>query len=79
MNLIDCMIDEFQDEAKIAQMEDREVTCWIEGIFFFSLTWSIGGSSDQNSRVKFDQLVRELMEVGSYIYWLCSTNLTCSE
>ena len=35
MNLIDCQLDEFQDESKIAQMEDREVTAWIEVPYCF--------------------------------------------
>lgn len=30
MNLIDCQMDEFQDEAKIAQMEEQEVIAWLE-------------------------------------------------
>ena len=34
-----------------------------QGIFLFSLTWSIGASSDANGRVKFNALIRELMEV----------------
>ena len=30
MNLVDCQLDEFKDEAKISQMEEREVTTWLE-------------------------------------------------
>jgi len=30
MNMIDCMIDEFHDEAIIKGMEDREITSWLE-------------------------------------------------
>lgn len=30
MNLMDCLMDEFQDEAKIAQMEEREIITWLE-------------------------------------------------
>ena len=30
MNLIDCITDEFQDDAKISQMEGREVVSWVE-------------------------------------------------
>lgn len=30
MNLMDCLMDEFQDETKIAQMEEREIMSWLE-------------------------------------------------
>lgn len=30
MNLMDCLMDEFQDEAKIAQLEEREIITWLE-------------------------------------------------
>ncbi|XP_067686354.1 dynein axonemal heavy chain 7-like [Haliotis asinina] len=64
MNLMDCMMDEFQDEAKISQMEEREIVTWLESIFFFAITWSVGASTDDNGRVKFDKLLRELISGG---------------
>jgi len=30
MNLMDTLMDEFQDETKIAQMEEREIMSWLE-------------------------------------------------
>jgi len=36
-----------------------------QGIFFFSLTWSLGATSDAHGRVLFDALIRELIEVAS--------------
>lgn len=30
MNLMDSLMEEFQDEAKITQMEDREIMSWLE-------------------------------------------------
>ena len=30
MNLMDCQMDEFHDEAKISQMEEREIMTWLE-------------------------------------------------
>lgn len=30
MNLIDCQLDEFHDEAKVAQLEEREIITWLE-------------------------------------------------
>lgn len=34
-----------------------------QSIFFFALTWSIGGSCADDGRVKFDKLIKELMSV----------------
>ncbi|XP_041374659.1 dynein heavy chain 7, axonemal-like isoform X2 [Gigantopelta aegis] len=64
MSLMNCLMDEFQDEAKIIQMEEREIITWLECIFFFALTWSVGASSDDTGRIKFDKLVRELISGG---------------
>ena len=30
MNLIDCQMDEFHDEAKLNTMEEREICSWLE-------------------------------------------------
>ena len=35
MSLIDCQIDEFKDEAKINQLEEREIITWLEVIIMF--------------------------------------------
>ncbi|XP_050419254.2 dynein axonemal heavy chain 7, partial [Patella vulgata] len=64
MNLMDCLFDEFNDEAKITQMEEREIITWLESIFFFAITWSVGASSDDTGRVKFDKVLRELISGG---------------
>ena len=37
-------------------------------MFFFALTWSIGGSCDDTGRVKFDKLIKELMSVSAVRY-----------
>lgn len=60
-------MDEFQDEAKVQQMEEREIITWIESIFFFAITWSIGASCSDDGRVKFDKLLRELISVSNKI------------
>lgn len=61
MHLMDSYMDEFYDAEKIVQLDDREIPMWLQCIFFFSFTWSIGGSCDHKGRLRFDDLMQELM------------------
>ncbi|XP_062475626.1 dynein axonemal heavy chain 7 isoform X1 [Pezoporus occidentalis] len=61
MNLMDCMMDEFADEDKVKEMNDQDIFSWLEGIFLFSLIWSVGASCRDDGRLKFDIILREML------------------
>ncbi|XP_031730848.1 dynein heavy chain 7, axonemal isoform X1 [Anarrhichthys ocellatus] len=61
MNLMDCMMDEFHDEAKMKSMDEKDICSWLESIFVFCLVWSVGASCDDSGRAKFDAVVREVL------------------
>ncbi|XP_028992896.1 dynein axonemal heavy chain 7 [Betta splendens] len=61
MNMMDCMMDEFHDEGKIKNINDKDICSWLEGIFVFSLVWSVGGSCDDSGRIIVDAVVREVL------------------
>lgn len=62
MNLFDCFMDDFFDDKYRDQVSDLDVRAQIEGSFFFSCIWSLGGTLDNDSREKFSMLFRGLLE-----------------
>ena len=46
----------------LSEMSDRDQLSWIEGMFIFGCTWSLGATVDSAGRVVFDKLIRELMD-----------------
>lgn len=62
MNLFDCFMDDFNDEKFMEQISDLDVRAQLEGVFFFSCIWSVGGILEDYSRPKFNLLFRGLME-----------------
>ncbi|XP_070580768.1 dynein axonemal heavy chain 3-like [Ptychodera flava] len=64
MNLYTCLMDEIKESGQEGQegaLTNQQVTLWLQGLFLFSLVWTIGGTLDGNSRVKFDQFFRTLI------------------
>lgn len=64
MNLLDCLFEKFQDPKKFAYFDPKEVVNWIEGMFLFSLIWSLGGPLNSDSREKLDFFIRKLLVSG---------------
>jgi dynein heavy chain len=62
MKIIDTFFDKYKlPEAKLKKYNDelKALEQNIEAIFYYSLIWSLGVTSDEEGRVKFDQFIKE--------------------
>ncbi|KAJ3222668.1 Dynein heavy chain 3, axonemal [Clydaea vesicula] len=64
MNLMYCLLDEFSPEKKkgTEEIAANVVTVWLHSVFLFSAVWSLGGSIDGESRTKFSEYFRCLID-----------------
>uniref|UniRef100_A0A6P7FSH9 Dynein heavy chain 7, axonemal isoform X1 n=1 Tax=Diabrotica virgifera virgifera TaxID=50390 RepID=A0A6P7FSH9_DIAVI len=62
MYYFDTFMDDFYDEKYREQVSDLDVRAQIEGSFFFSCIWGLGGTLDIQSRPRFNFLFRALLE-----------------
>ncbi|XP_023289368.1 dynein heavy chain 7, axonemal-like, partial [Orussus abietinus] len=62
MYLFDCFLDDFLDERYLETVSDLDMRAQIEGSFFFSCIWAMGGTLLVTYRDWFSDLFRGLME-----------------
>ncbi|KAG8227082.1 hypothetical protein J437_LFUL007419 [Ladona fulva] len=62
MNIFQSMIDDYKDEKYMEGISDLDVRAQLEGVFFFSCMWSLGGPLDADSRAKFEVIFRGLLQ-----------------
>jgi dynein heavy chain len=63
MKIIDTFFDKYKlPEAKLKKYGDelKALESNIEAIFYYSLVWSLGVTSDEEGRIKFDQFIKDL-------------------
>lgn len=55
-------MDEYLEEKYIKSYTMNTQLSRIEGIFVFGITWSLGGTTDEDGRAKFDSLFKLLIK-----------------
>ncbi|XP_053674809.1 dynein axonemal heavy chain 7 [Anopheles nili] len=62
MHLFDCFMDDYRNETYMKAVSEVDVRAQLEGVFFFSCIWAIGGPLETDSRARFSELFRALTE-----------------
>ncbi|KZC14323.1 Dynein heavy chain 7, axonemal, partial [Dufourea novaeangliae] len=60
--LLDCFIDEYHDEKVTKDMDELDLRAQVEGSFFFSCIWALGGTLAVSYRERFSILFRGFLE-----------------
>ncbi|XP_076179047.1 dynein axonemal heavy chain 7 isoform X1 [Ptiloglossa arizonensis] len=60
--LMDCFLDEYRDEKITKNIDELDLRAQVEGSFFFSCIWALGGTLEANSRERFSVLFRGFLE-----------------
>lgn len=61
MNLFECYFDHYYDEKTTSTLTELDIRAQLEGMFFFSCIWSLGGALNETSRLSFSQLFHGLL------------------
>ena len=64
MGMCDALMDEFRDQKAFEELTSEQVNNWLDGIFYFSFMWSLGGTTNADGRRKFDVFMRRIMADG---------------
>ncbi|XP_069503771.1 dynein axonemal heavy chain 3 [Ambystoma mexicanum] len=63
MRLYSCLLDEIASsgEENKETMSSQQITLWLQGLFLFTVVWTLGGTINDDSRKKFDIFYRNLL------------------
>lgn len=61
MNLFECFFDDYYDEKTTSILTELDIRAQLEGMFFFSCIWSLGGALNETSRLSFTELFHGLL------------------
>lgn len=61
MNLFECYFDHYNDEKTTSTLTELDIRAQLEGMFFFSCIWSLGGALNETSRLSFSELFHGLL------------------